>query len=184
MTCRIVVSGCSSGGKSTLLAALRARGHSVVEEPGRRVLQAGGPRPERDLAGFLEACVALALADHRGARGTVFFDRGLFDALSGLDALAHPGGAYRAHLRRSLTYAPVVLMAPPWPAIYRQDAERRHGLAEAVREYDRLLRDYARAGYRTETLRRAPVPERVDQVERLLRDRLPVWRAPRATGMP
>ncbi|WP_410012764.1 AAA family ATPase [Sodalis sp. C49] len=31
----IVISGCSGGGKSTLLAELKRRGYTVVEEPGR-----------------------------------------------------------------------------------------------------------------------------------------------------
>jgi predicted ATPase len=42
----VVISGCSGGGKSTLLAELGRRGHSTVEEPGRRIvaqeLQQGG----------------------------------------------------------------------------------------------------------------------------------------------
>jgi predicted ATPase len=33
----VVISGCSGGGKSTLLAELGRRGHAVVEEPGRRI---------------------------------------------------------------------------------------------------------------------------------------------------
>ncbi|MBN9554045.1 MAG: AAA family ATPase, partial [Alphaproteobacteria bacterium] len=35
----IAISGCSGGGKSTLLDALRQRGFTVVEEPGRRVVR-------------------------------------------------------------------------------------------------------------------------------------------------
>jgi predicted ATPase len=42
----VLITGCSGGGKSTLLAELHARGHHVVEEPGRRIvkqeLKAGG----------------------------------------------------------------------------------------------------------------------------------------------
>jgi predicted ATPase len=181
MACRIVISGCSSGGKSTLLAALAARGHAVVEEPGRRVLRSGGPRPDVDLAGFLEACVALAVEDFASAEGVTFFDRGLFDALSGLDALGVPGGEARAVLRAEMRYAPVVLMTPPWPEIYAQDAERTHGFADAVKEYDRLMRDYARAGYRTQVLRRASVTERVAEVEGLVRQ-LRGWRDAGGTG--
>lgn len=183
MTCRIVISGCSSGGKSTLLSALAARGHAVVEEPGRRVLGAGGPRPDADPRGFLEACAALAIEDFRSVEGTVFFDRGLFDALSGLDALGQPGAERRAHLRRTLRYAPVVLMAPPWPEIYAQDPERTHGFGAAVREYDRLMRDYPRAGYRPHVLRRAPVAERVREVETVLRGQRHGWRAGRETDI-
>ncbi|MEL6962475.1 MAG: AAA family ATPase, partial [Pseudomonadota bacterium] len=35
----VVISGCSGGGKSTLLEALKRLGHGVVEEPGRRIVQ-------------------------------------------------------------------------------------------------------------------------------------------------
>jgi predicted ATPase len=35
----VVISGCSGGGKSTLLAELRGRGYAVVEEPGRRIVR-------------------------------------------------------------------------------------------------------------------------------------------------
>jgi len=34
----VTISGCSSGGKSTLLAELRRRGFATVEEPGRRIV--------------------------------------------------------------------------------------------------------------------------------------------------
>jgi predicted ATPase len=40
----VVISGCSGGGKSTLLAELARRGHAVVEEPGRRIVQRNGGR--------------------------------------------------------------------------------------------------------------------------------------------
>ena len=35
----VVISGCSSGGKSTLIAELGKRGHAVVDEPGRRIVK-------------------------------------------------------------------------------------------------------------------------------------------------
>ena len=34
----VIISGCSGGGKSTLLAELARRGYRVVEEPGRRIV--------------------------------------------------------------------------------------------------------------------------------------------------
>jgi putative ribosome biogenesis GTPase RsgA len=34
----VVISGCSGGGKSTLINELRRRGYRVVEEPGRRIV--------------------------------------------------------------------------------------------------------------------------------------------------
>ncbi|HEY5105435.1 MAG TPA: AAA family ATPase [Caulobacteraceae bacterium] len=35
----MVISGCSGGGKSTLLAELGRRGHATIEEPGRRIVR-------------------------------------------------------------------------------------------------------------------------------------------------
>jgi predicted ATPase len=34
----VVISGCSGGGKSTLLAELGRRRHSIIEEPSRRIV--------------------------------------------------------------------------------------------------------------------------------------------------
>jgi predicted ATPase len=35
----VILSGCSGGRKSTLLAELGRCGHSIVEEPGRRIVK-------------------------------------------------------------------------------------------------------------------------------------------------
>ena len=81
----VVISGCSGGGKSTLLAELARRGHAVVEEPGRRIvieeLKTGGSAlPWLDMKAFVQRAVAVSLADLAAAganSGWVFFDRGL-----------------------------------------------------------------------------------------------------------
>lgn len=58
MTSRhVVLSGCSGGGKSTLLSALGRRGWVVVPEPGRRIVEEeqrgdGRALPWVDLAAF------------------------------------------------------------------------------------------------------------------------------------
>ena len=49
----VVISGCSGGGKSTLLAELARRGYAVVEEPGRRIIVDETLRPEADMEAFL-----------------------------------------------------------------------------------------------------------------------------------
>jgi predicted ATPase len=69
----VVISGCSSGGKSTLLAELSQRGHAVVAEPGRRIvqeeLQCGGPAlPWVDAAAFARRAIEMAIADRERAR--------------------------------------------------------------------------------------------------------------------
>ena len=64
----VVISGCSSGGKSTLLAELGRRGYAVVEEPGRRIVKDelagdGLALPWLDATAFLRRAVTVALAD-------------------------------------------------------------------------------------------------------------------------
>jgi len=171
----VVISGCSGGGKSTLLTELARRGHAVVEEPGRRIvkleLERGGTAlPWVDGVAFARRAIALARADHAAANrrgGWVFFDRGLIDAaaalqhLTGEPALATVGQAHRYHGR--------VFMTPPWREIYLEDPERRHGFDDAVAEYARLVEAYPSLGYEVVTLPRAAVAERADFVMRGLR---------------
>jgi predicted ATPase len=88
----VIISGCSGGGKSTLLDELRRRGHAVVEEPGRRIvareMESGGHAlPWDDGITFARQAIALSLVDRaRAGRypGWVFFDRGLIDAAAAL----------------------------------------------------------------------------------------------------
>ena len=170
----VVISGCSSGGKSTLLAELGRRGHAVVEEPGRRIvqqeLQSGGPAlPWVDAEAFLRRAMAIAFGDRAavaGRSGWVFFDRGLIDAAAGVELLT--GEPALAPLRAAHRYHKRVFLAPPWPEIYVTDAERRHGLAEAEAEYERLLQVYPALGYELVILPKVSVSERADFVERVL----------------
>jgi predicted ATPase len=166
----VVISGCSGGGKSTLLAELQDRGHAVVEEPGRRIvkeeLQCGGQAlPWRDSAAFARRAIAMSLADLEAAQaqsGWVFFDRGLVDAACALEqATGEP--ASTVHGGR-LRYHPMVFLAPPWPEIFTADPERRHGFDEALAEYERLERAYPALGYDVVILPKAGVAERADFV--------------------
>src|SRR4051812_28988131 len=149
----VVISGCSAGGKSTLLAELARRGHSVVEEPGRRIVReetarGGTALPWGDAEAFIRRAIAMALGDWQAVAtmpGWGFFARGLVDAISALTdmtgepALQELGGQHRYH--------GTVFLTPPWPDIYVTDPERKHGFAQAEAEYMRLVRDYGALGY-------------------------------------
>jgi len=170
----VVISGCSGGGKSTLLAELRRRGHAVVEEPGRRIVKEelagkGTALPWVDLAAFARRALAMALDDLRSAdalHGWVFFDRGLIDAAAGLQHLT--GEPVLAPLGRTHRYHRRVFLAPPWPEIYVTDPERRHGPEAAHAEYGRLLDAYPSLGYETSILPKVGVAERADFVLEML----------------
>ncbi|HEX2552168.1 MAG TPA: AAA family ATPase [Microvirga sp.] len=166
----VVISGCSGGGKSTLLAELGRRGYSVVEEPGRRIVReelarGGSALPWIDEAAFARHAVATAQADRARAAslpGWVFFDRGLIDAAAGLQHVS--GEPALAGLDRAHRYHGRVFLAPPWPEIYAGDPERRHGFDAAAAEYARLLEAYPSLGYEVVVLPKVGVAERADFV--------------------
>jgi len=167
----VVISGCSGGGKSTLLSELGRRGHATVEEPGRRIVRQelvgdGSALPRVNKVAFARRAVELAIADRRAAAdrpaGWVFFDRGLVDAAAALqDLTGEPrldtlGPAHRYHRR--------AFLAPLWPEIYVTDPDRRHGLDEAIAEYRRLLIVYPSLSYEVILLPKVSVATRVDFV--------------------
>jgi predicted ATPase len=169
----VIISGCSGGGKSTLLTELARRGFSTVEEPGRRIVKEelqgdGSALPWIDAKTFARRAIAMAKADIAVAsihRGWVFFDRGLIDAAVALERLGgEPAtatiGNHRFHAR--------VFLTPPWREIYVTDDERPHGFDAAVQEYDALFSAYPKLGYETVVLPKVSVTARVDRVLRSL----------------
>ncbi|WP_413739888.1 AAA family ATPase [Sodalis sp. RH14] len=149
----VVISGCSGGGKSTLLAELKRRGYTVVEEPGRRVvseeLKRGGQAlPWIDMAAFLRNVIQLSITDWTRA-GTanewIFFDRGVVDAAASLEHIT--GKPYLKRYGISLRYHHKVFLTPPWAEIYAEDPERRHSFDAALAEYGLLVTAYPALDY-------------------------------------
>ena len=137
----VVISGCSSGGKSTLIAELAKRRYAVVDEPGRRIVKeelarGGSALPWVDRVAFARRAIAIALADRAAAGsldGWVFFDRGLIDAAAALEHMTgkpvltalgqanrYHGGCSWRHLGRRFTEpirSGVTGWMWPWPNI-------------------------------------------------------------------
>jgi predicted ATPase len=172
----VVISGCSGGGKSTLLTELHRRGYATVEEPGRRIVEeelecSGATLPWIDPEAFLRRAFDLAMSDYGKAAlrdGWVFFDRGLIDAAAGLQRMS--GELARTRLGPSLRYHRRVFLAPPWPEIYQTDSERRHDLQDALPEYEHLSELFPSLGYRVTLLPRIDVAQRADFVLQKLQD--------------
>ncbi|MBP5058843.1 AAA family ATPase [Pseudomonas chlororaphis] len=167
----IIISGCSGGGKSTLLAELWQRGYAVVEEPGRRIVQeqtrtGGQALPWLDMAAFLRRAIDVALDDHanapRDSSQWVFFDRGLIDAAAALQELT--GEPVLDTLGQKHRYHTHVFLAPPWPDIYVQDAERHHDMHAALDEFEQLQHTYPALGYVVSLLPKIGVAQRADFV--------------------
>lgn len=79
------------------------------------------------------------------------------------------------HLRNAvalLPYAPAVFVAPPWEAIYRNDAERKQPFDEAVATFQAVTDAYLAAGYEVVELPFASVEERVGFVLKRIQEGL------------
>ncbi|MCF6326636.1 MAG: AAA family ATPase [Devosiaceae bacterium] len=170
----VLISGCSGGGKSSLLAELNKQGHSVIEEPGRRIIaqekaSGGTALPWGNMASFANRAVEMSrsdllLAHHKS--GIVFFDRGLVDAAV---ALQHASGLpYQETLGQKRHYSDVVFLAPPWPDIYSCDKDRRHDFNTAIDEFERLQAAFIDLGYNTQLLPKTPVTQRAEFVLKTL----------------
>lgn len=161
-----MISGCSGGGKSTLLLELKRRGYSVVEEPGRRIIAEARLKgdestfPWVDAGAFAKHALEMSAADFEAARGLTFFDRGVVDAAV---AVAATRGDDPTGVITRLRYDRVFL-APPWPEIYVNDEDRRHSLEKALSDYDRVRKAYQEAGYNPVILPHTTVEARADFV--------------------
>jgi predicted ATPase len=168
----VVVSGCSGGGKSALLAEMAARGYPVFSEPGRQVVKeeefvGGDALPWRDATRFAERCIARAayfFNTARPERRPVLFDRSIVDAVAALEHLG-PVPPACAEAARRYRYGPRVFMVPPWRELFAADAERRHDFEAAVIEYEALMRAYPEQGYETVVVPKASVEARADFLE-------------------
>ena len=101
-------------------------------------------------------------------RGPVFFDRGLPDIVGYRRLAGLPPSASLEADCRARRYHRRVFIAPPWPAIYATDGERRQTPAEAELTYRMMAEVYPAFGYDLVELPRVPIAERVAFVREAL----------------
>ena len=165
----IVVTGGPGTGKTTLLDALTAVGFAATDEAGRAIIrhQTGIGRPDlhiRQPVLFGELMLAWDIRSYHMASATpgpVFFDRAVpelaaYARLIGQDVPPHVDAAAQAH-----RYHRQVFLAPVWPDIYVQDAERRQTLNDAWRIQDLVTRAYVDYDYEVVELPLTGVGQRV-----------------------
>ncbi|MGE0668588.1 MAG: AAA family ATPase [Sphingomonadales bacterium] len=172
----VIISGCSGGGKSTLLGELARRGHAVCEEAGRQVVKkqlyiGGDALPWGNAAKFVELTVSRTINNMINAARSgrlTFFDRGIIDQVAGG---THAGLAVPEHVRtaaRRLRCNWLVFLAPPWREIFATDAERRHGFEEAASSFEPLRAAYQAMEYAIVELPRISPGRRADFVLNVL----------------
>lgn len=168
----IVLSGCSGGGKSLLLAELGRRGFAIYEEPGRQVVKeqlliGGDALPWANVDLFLELTISrsihhLVMASR--SEKIAFFDRGIIDQISGYGARGVEMPAHLRNAAEAFRYREQVFIVPPWPEIFANDAERRHSFEDAVAGYERLVETYEQFGYQPMIVPKLDVSARTDFV--------------------
>lgn len=169
---RIVLTGGPGSGKTTLLEALATAGHATSPEAGRAIIRRqqaidGEALPWKDRALFAELMLDRELEAHaraESADGSVFFDRGVPDVVGYLTLCGLPVPAHMERAAQDIRYDRRVFIAPVWPEIFGQDAERKQDLDEARRTFDAMAETYPRFGYELIELPQAPVAERLDFV--------------------
>lgn len=165
----IVITGGPGSGKTTLIDALAARGFPTCPEAGRAIIRdqvaiSGPALPWADRALFAELMLSWELRSHGAAHemaGKVLFDRGVPDVLGYLRLCDLPVPAHIEAAAQRFRYRRQVFIAPPWPEIFGQDAERKQDFTEAERTFHAVAEAYRAHGYELCELPRASVAERV-----------------------
>ncbi len=165
-----VITGGPGSGKSTLIEALRERGYVCIEEAGRQIIQeqlriGGDALPWADIVRFKELMLEHALKTYeeaKGIKGPAFFDRGVVD-LIGYDTLTNAKSTDKLlQAVKKLRYNSKVFIAPPWEAIYCNDAERKQTFEEAIATYNCIKKAYLDEGYDIIELPLKSVEERIE----------------------
>jgi predicted ATPase len=164
-----VITGGPGSGKSTLIEALGRRGFAHSVEAGRAIIQdqrtIDGPAlPGRDPLAFAELMLSWELRSYRVAQarsGDVFFDRGVPDMVGYFELLGRPVPSHVTRAAERFRYNRLVFLAPPWRAIFTQDAERKQTFEVAERTCEAMVAAYSSCGYELVVLPLASVDERV-----------------------
>lgn len=167
-----VITGGPGSGKTSLIDALAIEGIRHMPEAGRAIIQdqveiGGTALPWGDREAFAALMLGWEMRSYReaiGMPGPIIFDRGIPDVVGYLRlcGLPVPDSAIKAAEQRR--YANRVFIAPPWPAIFEQDTERKQTLAEAEATYHAMVDAYTSFGYELVALPLTSVMERASFV--------------------
>ena len=172
----LVITGGAGSGKSTLIAALAAHGFAHMPEAGRAIIQdqlaiGGSALPWTDRLAFAELMLGWEMRSHCAALeppGPVLFDRGVPDVVGYLRVSGLPVPAHVARAAQTFRYNRRIFIAPPWPEIFTQDAERKQSIVEAEATYRAMVEVYGGLGYELVPLPLVPVSERVQFVREII----------------
>lgn len=170
----IVITGCSGGGKSTLIDMLNQMGYTTMPEAGRIIVKEqieakGENLPWVNQMGFcnllIEKSIELykkALAIKNAKNGIIFFDRSFLDAISYYQTHTENNVHFYDGYIEQFRFDNPVFMTPPWKEIFTEDSERKHGYEDAVLEYDRLKCFYPNHDYTVIDIPKISIESRIE----------------------
>ncbi|MBA2650780.1 MAG: AAA family ATPase [Tatlockia sp.] len=166
----VVITGCSGGGKSTIIAELKDQGYTVVEEAGLALLREQIAKnsditPWQNPIPFCELMVEKSIDLFHQAKKiqsvknqVIFFDRCVLEGVSYFQNLGRQEYDY---LIEELRYYPLIFITPSWEEIYCNDEERKHSFEKALKNYEREVEFYPKCGYQIIEVPKQSVKERV-----------------------
>jgi len=171
---RIVITGAPGAGKTTLLLALQARGHTIVADTARAIIQdrrRRGLTPRPDPYVFAREVLRIDIENfvhHAASQVPVFFERGVLDAVCGLNRITPLSDSELRDWLSNYRYFSKVFVLPPWKAIYVNDAERDHTF-EHAESVNRITQEwYRRCGYQVVEVPIVSIDERCTFVLQVL----------------
>jgi predicted ATPase len=174
---RIVITGGPGAGKTTLLLALQDRGYTIAGDTARTIIQdrrRRGLSPRPDPSAFAQEILRMDIENfvrHAVSPGPVFFERGVLDALCGIDQVTPLSESELSMWLSRYQYFQKVFVLPPWKAIYVNDAERDHTF-EHAESVGRIVQEwYRRCGYQVLEVPMVSVDLRCAMVLEALADR-------------
>jgi predicted ATPase len=169
--CRV---GAPGAGKTTLLLALQARGHTIVADTARAIIQdrrRRGLTPRPDPYVFAREVLRIDIENfvhYAASQVPVFFERGVLDAVCGLNCITPLSDSQLRVWLSNYRYFSKVFVLPPWKAIYVNDAERDHTL-EHAESVNRITQEwYRRCEYQVVEVPMVSVDERCTFVLQVL----------------
>ena len=150
-----------------MLTELSRRGFCVAPESARNIIRtrlAAGLSPRPDPVAFAHEILRADIETYQSIGATsspAFFDRGILDALYMLSEQHAIAAGDLARYVRDFPYNRVVLLLPPWQAIYDTDSERDQTFEDAVDVYEGMKAWYLQWGYDVLDVPRSNVDERI-----------------------